>query len=83
VPDLAPEDMRAFAARAWQRVERLSAQERARRPVAEKLRIAEVLRRAAAEARPGWPDTAARLADLDHHRLVRHLLRAASDVGAR
>ncbi|MFH1469016.1 MAG: hypothetical protein ABIO70_31810 [Pseudomonadota bacterium] len=78
-----PEDLRAFAQRAWGRLERLQRAERVRRPVEEKVRIAEALFAAAQELRPGWPDDVTRRQDLAHHQHMCRLLRRAAHVGAR
>jgi len=77
-----PDELRAYAARDWGAAERLAREERARRPVDEKVRLAIELYEATKATRPDWPDEATRRADLESHRRVRALLDRASHVGA-
>jgi hypothetical protein len=80
---LDPDDLRAWARRDWGAPERLSRHARARATIEEKVRIAAELYEAARATRPGWPDDATRLEDLEHHLRVRALLDRAAHVGRR
>lgn len=77
------QDLRAYARRDWGAPERLARVARARQPVADKVRLAVELYEAARAARPGWPDEAARRADLANHQRLRALLDRAPHVGRR
>lgn len=83
VPQLDPDELRAYAARDWSAPERLARRERSQRPVNEKVALAIELYEAARATRPGWPDEATRRADLAHHLRMCELLRRAGDVGPR
>ena len=82
-PILDPRDLRAFAGRDWQRVERLTRRARALQSTDAKVRMAIELYEAARNTRPGWPTDADRRSDLEHHLRICRLLRQASNVGAR
>ncbi len=79
---LDPEDLRRYARRDWGAPERLARRQRALQPVEVKVRLAIELYEAARATRPGWPDTATRLADFEAHCRLRALLDRAAHVGA-
>jgi hypothetical protein len=79
---LDPDDLRRYAQRDWLAPERLARKERARAPMAERIRIGIALYEAAKATKPGWPDDATRRADFEAHLRLKALLDEASDVGA-
>ena len=83
MPRLQTADLRECAGRDWGMPEGLERRRRARRPVAEKVRIAIGLYEAMRATRPDWPTEAVRRADLATHQRVRALLDAAAHVHRR
>ena len=81
--ELDPEDLRAYADRPWGEIEaakrRAQAEHAAASTVAERIAVAERLRRAAVAARPDWPSAADRAADLAAHVRLAELLSRAAD----
>ena len=77
------DELRSYARRDWGLPERLAGQQRAKLPVARKIRLAIDLYEAARASRPEWPDEAVRRADLTNHQRVRALLYRAAHVGRR
>ncbi|MCA9643069.1 MAG: hypothetical protein H6718_10045 [Polyangiaceae bacterium] len=76
-------DLRSYARRDWQTLERLSRRERATLAVAKKVSLAIQLYEAAKSTRPDWPSAAERDADIASHRRFRELLNRAPHVGRR
>ncbi len=81
--DLDPASLRAFVRRDWNATADLDLLARAAQPTEVKLRIAEALYDAARATVAGWPSTADRRADLEHHIAVRRLLDRARHVRPR
>jgi hypothetical protein len=70
-----PALLRAFAARNWDAVARSKAAMWQELTPADKIRLADELRRQALLTRPGWPSAADRRADLQTHLRVSEALR--------
>ena len=77
------EDLRSYARRDWDALERLARVDRVNLPVEQKVRLAIELYEAARIANPGWPSEADRRADFAAHLRVRALLDRAGHVGRR
>ncbi|MEM1413873.1 MAG: hypothetical protein AAGH15_03190 [Myxococcota bacterium] len=73
---------RSFVERQWSAMEAATREERARRPLAEKVRMGVALYESARAVRPDWPDVRSREDDLAHHIAFNLLLNRASHVGA-
>ena len=79
-PRLKAADLRKYAGRDWGLPARLARRDRAKLPVARRVRIAIDLYEAARATRPDWPSEAVRRDDLATHQRVRALLDAAAHV---
>ena len=77
------DELRNYASRDWGLSERLARKQRAKLPVAQRVRLAIDLYEAARTTRPEWPSEAIRRADLATHQRVRALLDRAAHVGRR
>jgi len=80
---LDPEELREYARRDWGAPGRLARAQRARQPVARKIKVSVELYESARAARSDWPDEATRRADYASHLRVRALLDKAAHVGTR
>ena len=83
VTRLDPADLRSYARRDWGAPERLARAERARLPIAKKVKLAVMLYEAYRRALPDWPDENTRRTDFKAHLKLKALLDRAPNVSSR